>query len=118
MSRKQVVATKSLQFMRVLENAMPASPLEDWADLDQLDRIALLEMGFQTWNAEDDPENHALFEGKQLLLFPVEWFDHIPDGTRVVTIMGHREVFERANAGEDSRFGCLAYGVLRPFPTP
>jgi hypothetical protein len=108
------------QFTRPPGEPTPASPLENWSDLDQLDRTALREMGFGGWNAppgtgDDDPKDAERFGGMQLLLIPGEWYAHIPEGTSIVSIMGERETFKRGETDDDIRFGCLAYGVLRPF---
>jgi hypothetical protein len=48
----------------------------------------------------------------ELLLFPVAWFDEIPDGFMVQTILGVRLPFSRANASRDTRYNFLAFGVV------
>lgn len=50
----------------------------------------------------------------QILLFPSEWYNKIPDGFMVVGLSGGRYPFERGKTDDDMRFGCLAYGILKP----
>jgi hypothetical protein len=46
-----------------------------------------------------------------LVLFPASWFDLIPDGFRVRSILGHEQAFTRS-LSRDQRFGFLAFGIL------
>lgn len=46
-----------------------------------------------------------------LYLFPVEWYDHIPDGFPIEDINGDLEKFKRGASPKDPGFGMLAYGV-------
>lgn len=47
-------------------------------------------------------------------LIPGEWYDYIPDGYLLTDICGRQEPFKRGKTDNDIRFGCLAYGILRP----
>ena len=95
-----------------ISGAPPGSNLS-WDDLRALSCQALKEIGLRPWN---DPAKalpgDAVFEGKQLMLFPGEWYRHIPDGYEVVSINGKREAFHAMPGRDDIRFGCLAYGIL------
>ena len=50
--------------------------------------------------------------GCGLALFPAEWYEHVPEGFKVVTINGHEELFRRGVTDKDRRFGLLSFGVL------
>lgn len=81
------------------------TPLIDFAKLPGLAEETLKQIGCQKW---DEPEN-----GDVLWLYPAEWYEHIPDGTPIVSINGEREVFKRGETDDDRRFGALAFGFLR-----
>lgn len=66
-----------------------------------LPREKLVALGLRSWD-----------EVSGLLLFPVEWYDLIPDGFELVCIDGEREVFESGKTDNDCRFGVLAYGIV------
>ena len=111
------------QFERTPDMATPASPpetREDWDALRTMTVSALKEMGLQAWNEPDK-------EGKVLMLFPGEWYPHIPKGLLIEDIntpveedpnpfrLRHApEYFEPGVTDNDIRFGCLAYGVRVP----
>ena len=50
--------------------------------------------------------------GPVLMLFPGEWYRHIPSGYEVVDIMFQKEPFCLGETDDDIRYGCLSYGVL------
>lgn len=50
---------------------------------------------------------------EDVLLFPGEWFDLIPEGFKTTGLYGEETVWEKAKADDDIRFGCLAYGIRR-----
>ena len=52
------------------------------------------------------------WDGDGLLLFPGDWFDHIPEGYVVTDINGEEEAFHKKTSDTDIRFGCLAYGII------
>lgn len=72
-----------------------ADEIEALADEDP---ETLKEMGLRPWDGE-------------LYLLPVEWYEDIPDGTRLLAIDGEEVVFGRDNTSGDCRRGVLAYGV-------
>lgn len=43
-------------------------------------------------------------------LYPVEWYDFIPNGYIVTDINNEDEPFVHGETDDDIRFGCLAYG--------
>ena len=46
-----------------------------------------------------------------LMLFPVEWFDSIPEGFEVKVISGKVAPFARSMS-RDRRYGMLAFGIV------
>lgn len=49
-----------------------------------------------------------------ILLIPGEWYNSIPEGFELYDICGHKELFKKGETDDDIRFGCLAYGIIRP----
>ena len=90
------------QFNRT-DGVRPAIP-DSWAMLTKLPKDTLKAIGCCAWNEPDD-------KGNMLMLFPHEWYAHIPDGFMVTDIFGKTEPFECGKTDDDRRFGCLAYGV-------
>ena len=48
-----------------------------------------------------------------LWLFPLGWFDKIPNGFECVGIDGKKFEFNSQTTDNDVRYGCLAFGILR-----
>jgi len=92
------------QFERTdgLKVAVPIK--EDFDNLDKFSEKYLKSLGLQVWNK--DPE-------KIHWLFPKEWYDHIPEGYKVVSIIGDIEKFQKGKTDDDIRFGALAYGFIQ-----
>jgi hypothetical protein len=72
-------------------------------ELARMSSDALWELGCAMW---DDAE-------ETLWLLPGEWYDRIPDGTRLVNIFGDEVVFRKGETNSGIRFGMLAYGFLK-----
>lgn len=51
---------------------------------------------------------------EDVILFPGEWFDIIPEGFEVTDINGLTYRHNKETADDDIRYGCLAYGIRRP----
>lgn len=81
-------------------------PLLDFAKLPALSEETLKAIGCQKW---DEPDA----AGNVLWLFPAEWYEHIPEGTSIISISGERKVFKKGETDDDRRFGALAYGFKR-----
>jgi len=81
----------------------PACVPEDFEALRGMTKTQLAELGMQTWETRDD--------GTSLMLFPVEWYQHIPNGYVLESIMGTVEPFELGKTDDDTRSGVLAYGI-------
>lgn len=97
--------------------AAPPATRGDWDALRTMDVTALKEMGLGVWNKPD-------LEGKVLMLFPGEWYPHIPKGFWIEDLNtpvesaspmrirpAGKEYFEPGKTDDDIRFGCLAFGV-------
>ncbi|WP_020472411.1 hypothetical protein [Zavarzinella formosa] len=100
----ETVQIMTPQFERTDGLQVP-KPLMDFTKLPTLAEETLKAIGCQKW---DEPEN-----GNVLWLYPVEWYEHIPEGTPIVDISGNKELFKRGETDDDRRYGALAFGFLR-----
>lgn len=71
--------------------------------LPYLDDEELTGLGLQPW---DDDRN--------IWLFPVEWYEHIPEGLEIVTINREVKKFDRDEDKIEGRYGALPFGIARP----
>lgn len=85
------------------DGVVPALP-DAWERLRTLSVETLAALGCGRWDAPDE-------RGTVLMLFPKEWYAHIPAGFEIVTISGNKERFVPGKTDDDYRFGCLAYGI-------
>lgn len=97
------------QFERGPSDASPAAPPSDWEALRSFDRNALRELGCRTWNDPTEPDDE--FGGMVLMLFPGEWYRHIPAGYGVTNIRNQKERFAPEMSDDDIRHGWLPYGL-------
>ena len=82
---------------------MPAAPAipsndEEWRQLKSMTAKEATERGFLTWDGG-------------LFLFPKKWFDRIPGWLKVECIDGSVSKWSFEKRDNDTRFGCLAYGI-------
>jgi hypothetical protein len=89
------------QFERPANWPKPKTP--NWKTIRRLTRKQLLNLGMGKYD-------------KKLLLFPGEWYDLIPEGFKVAVIDGTTEEFKKGVTDNDTRFGFLAYGIIRNGP--
>lgn len=95
------------QFERT-DGITPSIPVGAWEKLRDLSASTLKAIGCGQW---DDPDE----SGNVLMLFPKEWYRHIPAGFIVEGISGESKTFKPGETDDDYRFGCLAYGIkVRP----
>lgn len=66
----------------------------------------LFKLGFRAW---DEPDK----TGKQLWLFPGNWYNVIPNGFTIYNFNGKPEKFKKGQTDNDTRFNCLPYGIIR-----
>jgi hypothetical protein len=51
-----------------------------------------------------------------ICLFPAEWYSIIPNGFMLTGLYGEQYPFEKGKSDDDTRYGCLPYGILRNLP--
>ena len=61
-----------------------------------------------------DAPTELLEQDMDIIMFPGEWFNAIPDGFMATGLHGEQEAFYKSLADDDIRFGILAYGFQRP----
>jgi len=84
-----------------LVSYLPNTP-EEYEALKLMLPSSLEKIGCQMWEVDQKGNVHWLY--------PAEWYDSIPDGTEVISIMGVIKKFERGITSNDKRFGALSYG--------
>ena len=60
-----------------------------------------------------DAPTKLLAEDEDIILFPGEWFDAIPEGFVTTGLSGESKPWKKSEEDDDIRFGCLAYGIRR-----
>lgn len=70
----------------------------DWDNLTEQD---CKELRFMRWS-----------EDSKMYCIPIWLYKAIPVGTELISIGGERIVFDGNNIDNDTRFGCLAYGII------
>jgi hypothetical protein len=91
------------QFER--EDGITPSVPDAWNKLHLLPVETLKAIGCRPWEEKEDGD---------LMLFPYEWYDHIPNGLQVMDICGGVSPFVRGKTDDDYRFGVLSFGVFCP----
>jgi hypothetical protein len=102
MDEDETLEIKTPQFDRRdgVEPEEPPLTEEEFDQLRELSTEELSELGLRKWDESG------------LMLFPHEWYPHIPDGVTVTDINGETYEFDRTCASDDKRFGVLAYGIV------
>ena len=75
--------------------------LKKYIDFDNLTEEEAQELRFGKWS-DDEPD---------LYLVPLYLLPILPIGTKLTCINGQKIVYDGHNIDNDTRFGCLAYGV-------
>jgi hypothetical protein len=73
-------------------------------DINEAAKSKLLKFGFAFWTNTN--------ESKNTLLIPLKFWDKIPDGTKLKTIMGEIKIKGQSFIDLDTRGGYLAVGLL------
>ena len=68
---------------------------------DSITKEEALELRFGQWSNEDP----------DLYLIPLWLLPIIPIGTKLTTIFGDEIIYDGHNVDNDTRFGCIAYGI-------
>lgn len=58
-------------------------------------------------------EGFRQWDGDGLLLIPGKFYDSIPQGFEITTLSYKKEKFVSGWTDDDTRFGCLAYGIIK-----
>jgi len=82
---------------------LPNTP-QEYDAIKNLSPESLKKVGCQIWDKEN---------GKTHWLYPCEWYEHIPDGTEVVSISGNTDIFFKEKTDDDRRYGVLAFGFIQ-----
>ena len=77
---------------------------QEYDALGLLSDESLEKIGCQLW---EDKGHQALW------LFPMQWYEDIPEGYPVVTIMDERKPFKLSEMSCDARGGALAFGFIK-----
>lgn len=72
----------------------------DRIDFENLTKEQMFELGFKPWDESG------------LMLIPGNLFSTIPEGLQVIDIFGEHETFSKETHDDDTRVGCLAYGLI------
>lgn len=62
--------------------------------------------------SQDSPTT-LLEKDEDILLFPHEWYNVIPENFMVTGLYGEQYPFKKGDSDDDKRFGCLPYGIRK-----
>lgn len=77
--------------------------LKKYIDLHKLTREEAVELRFGKWA-----------EGDDLYLIPLYLLPIVPIGMELTSITGKKVIYNGLNIDNDTRFGCIAYGIHIP----
>lgn len=118
---------RTRQFERT-DGILPRIPKTtwDWTKFPKLDRDFIKRLGCCPWEliTKEELASGSSFEhdgerideeyiGYELWLFPFEWYEHITEGTEVVTINYFKVPFSKEKMMAEKLFGLLPFGFLR-----
>jgi len=99
------------QFKRskpIEDKYIPKSEEEFIKFMKKSDSKRLIEVGFLIFDTQCiKDKRYGLF------LFPGEWYDYIPNGFKITSISMNPITFINGQSDDDTRFGCLPYGVIK-----
>lgn len=97
-----IIASSPIERREKIKIKVPKTKTEfRQLDLKSKTEKQLIKLGLRKWN-----------EKTNLFLFPGEWFNIIPEGYNVVSISGKFQKFSKHTSDDDTRFGCLPYGII------
>ena len=106
---------------------VPNNELAFYHIVNTYSRTELLEIGFGLWDTMNNiikenatskyhepnrPKKKLKFD-EDILLFPKDWWKVIPENFVVTGLWGEEYQFHGNETDNDSRFGCLGYGIRR-----
>lgn len=110
----QFERTEKLEYNWIPENNEEFNKIIDKASM-----TILFGFGFRIWDtmnniiSENETSKELLKEDENVILFPGEWYNVIPEDFIVTDIFGEENPFKKNVSDDDIRFGCLAYGFRR-----
>ena len=81
---------------------------KEFDELSELDEETLKKYGCQLFSDENKSA-----DGRFLWLYPKEWYDHIPNNTKIISIFFKKSLFEHGVTSSSARFGALGFGFLK-----
>lgn len=84
---------------------IPKTP-EEYSALPGLGIETLAKYGCQLFSIMEDSKIG-------LWLYPGEWYNYIPAGTKIVSIFYKENIFKPGQTSNSTRFGALAFGFLK-----
>lgn len=85
----------------------------DWIPTDRADIGALQNAPTEYLEAVGMQIFRTFDDGAELWLFPVHWYEHLPEGIEVCLLWREWETFSREAFMKEARFGALPFGLLR-----
>lgn len=70
----------------------------------RLDEDTLVRLGLKKWHGTDENE---------IWLFPVEWYENIPERFEIITIFERVKEFDRSEDLKEERGGVMPFGISR-----
>lgn len=101
------IIPKSVEEFTKIVNEAPISILYDIGFELFSECRRLSEIGVHLTEQGKDPDTFGIF------LFPSEWYNIIPEEFTVIDIDGCISKFNKAQNSNSSRYGCLAYGIIK-----
>lgn len=95
--------------------AIPILNKEDISPIDEIESNGKIENGnfiVEIGRIENCP-TEPLEQDEDVIMFPGEWYNAIPNGFMVTGLFGESYPFEKGKSDDDIRFGCLPYGFRR-----
>jgi hypothetical protein len=94
---------------------IPILNKEDISPIDEIESDGKINNGrliIEVGKEESCP-SELLEIDEDVVLFPGEWYNAIPDGFMVTGLFGESYPFKKDESDDDIRFGCLPYGFRR-----
>lgn len=94
---------------------IPIVNKEDISTVDEMESNGKIENGdfiIEVGKEESCP-SELLDIDEDVILFPGEWYNAIPNGFMVTGLYGESYSFEKSKSDDGIRFGCLPYGFRR-----
>lgn len=84
---------------------MTNKTIEELESLKNKTHEEIVKYGMRVW-AKNEKYIHYVY--------PQKWYDLLPEGLPIVSIMGEEEKFEKGKSDDEQRLGALSYGFIVP----